>query len=870
VRRWLIIIACLAIPVLVVTSAGRVVDHQTHVDPRYSQKCSALIALAQTQTLQERVQSATLVVNAPDAAIEDRICARRVQIDPVHVPPILPPDCQAAGSAALAGHDEAARRLYEHLLRTSSDIATRSCASGGLSRLPPRPSAAKWTTERANAFLQWSTGWLPGGPVELSAATNPAAIGVAWFLTVGLLIVALRQLIRWRRERIAGPVEIRSITGTSDTAEVAVFTELMRDRLAQAGIYPNSKTGSVGELALDVSAALDASGSPGWLGGLVNSIQNAIAVTSGWVLTGTVEESSADLDGQARMVIQLDSAATGETLWIHTYTAETIRDACTDAAFGVYLRLNDNDEVRRRTPSFLRWTELDALRSYHEALEERVRGSNLTAATKLQDAADLQPGNLLIQLELADTYFQLGRGTPDDNALRPAEQGAKEHYRSGLLAALRAVCLNGYSEEAHANLALSLSAVSEQLEWDDTDPVCRQILQLLTRVEAMNNINVPNPIEVDDFRRFFDNLAARHWLVARRRAKWSSVVWVAIWLNRRRTVAGNIWIFRRQRTSTQHLALAAAVATRYDAFAHTATAGVRLTVWQRGCLIRVRFGRWFGLRRLAGQESLVQYNLAAAYALRAEWLRHRHKSQRIIDRNLKVALNCLDRSFFGPFRQISRYDLNYLQVDPDFKALQRSAAFRQWMATYVPKDAVSAARENWRDVFRRFAERSDAASRWWYDHLVQPIPTSVTEESAKYQWCLQVLSWLGDEGDRWAALQSWATNAAATSAREQFEQAIPDPPLNKSRPIGTLLSAVLPGDEAATVEAVRVANLRAWTRLEPWATGAQNGVQVTAQRVLDSCAQRDFVAVKREFQLFAPRYAELWASIAVWAQRPSW
>jgi hypothetical protein len=254
-------------------------------------QCDAAARLLVTGPEKSAADVMTRALGDPDTSADDAVCIVRV-IGAVHqfdsLPPTPPtseqlkpklaPNCSNAAEDARLGDLAGAREDYKKQLSESTDPESQACAIGGLARLPGPLTFADWSFVQANRVTEWGTGWVPGGPVIFATGSKTVVIAVFWFFTLGLLLVALRQFVRWRRERWPGPVTISAVKLPTDEKDAVDVAETMRECLSRAGIYEHPYAGSIGELLIDVSAALSAIDDTGIVGKAFKALKGSVAL----------------------------------------------------------------------------------------------------------------------------------------------------------------------------------------------------------------------------------------------------------------------------------------------------------------------------------------------------------------------------------------------------------------------------------------------------------------------------------------------------------------------------------------------------------------------------------------------------------------
>ncbi len=853
-RRWVAIILCFGIPVAIVFTAWRDDTPAAGVDPLLPPKCVAVRQQATTDPA-GAADAAKKIVADPSATIEERSCAR-AQFDATA--PAIPNECVVAAEAAKRGDLERARSSYDSLLRADVDDVTKSCAVGGSSRLPPRRTFTDWSFDQANRVTKWATSWLPGEPLVLADSTKSIVAAIAWFVTVGLLLVGFRQLLRWRRERSINSIVIQKIDAPKSNDAATNLAEVMRDRLAKAGVLPGQLHGSLSDIAVDVTDVFGTAGETGRFGQLVDGIKSALSISTGYTVTAVADGDPSNAAEPCRVTVQLDEAATGRTLCIDAFHGKDHETAAIKAAYAVYRRLTDEPEVKRRTPSCWRWTDAGALQLYYEAQQDYESCSYLAAVEKLDRAAAAEPNNSLIDLALNDNHLALSRPLPSDDALRSGDAETGTHLLLALWHAARAVRAQGRTYLAHDQLALTLTnALQLAAAWPNDDDKRDRIRAILPGTPAPD----ASPAEAS---RSFTDLANREWRLALRRAKLPYMWWGALWLSQRRMYAGDLWLFRRHRHSVQDLLRANHVGTQYDRM--TERSGWRLA-YAAARLWRVRLGALGFLRRTPELESTVRYNVAAAYARKARWLAENGDRPREFDDAVDACVRSLERSFTGTGRQMSADDLVFLECDHDFDPVHGTAAYDKWLARYRSRfDPPASAIAVWKGVYVDIAQRADMAAMTWADNLSRPAgPRRVWNDDTQ-KWSARAVSWFSDDLDRWKALRDWTGNLAATGKRNAFTASVSMPALDAgldSRPY----EPVVPSGADAT--AIRAANLATVPALQDHIADSIEVTEWLLTIAILLAMQHDAADLATAVRDGGAALIERWQAVARWALDPT-
>ncbi len=887
VRHWLAIFVCVAIPATVLVLAARADTPLEPVDPLRPARCQTLIDQARVDAGAAEKRAGELVAD-PDATEEERHCGLTMALllamfdaqdgESRLVTAPVAPGCVAAAGLARVGDLDGARAAYREVLNaTSIPSVAKSCAVGGLSRLPASASPADWTFDQANAALAEVSGWLLDEPLQFPSGMQTWVVSISWLLTVGLLLVALRQFIRWRRERVPGPVEVKPVDVVPGKTETIKVAEIMRETLMKAGVYPSSKGSGVGEISIDVGDILGVAGETGRVGKLVEAVRRAVEINTGYVLVVAGGVHDADSDGPCKLTVQLDSV-TGGTVGLETFEGDDFAELAELAAYHVYLWLADTAPVRRRTPWFLRWNRASSLAKYHEAIGCMRRNASGRAVELLDEVVPAEPANLLVQLSLSRAHHRLAMGTVEDRALRSTDQQVGEHYLRSLVAATRAVLLNTDSEEAHARLAIMLGLVEAWYPWWVAQPQLRE--EALEGLRAVDRRAAELDDEVgahpsknrSEFVGYFKGRAKRHWDKALRRSWWYSVNRIAFTLDRRRTVAGQIWLFRRRRKSIQDLVIGAWTATTYDVMSEAASRRARARAYCR--LLSVRFGYARGLRRESEREPDVRYNLAAACARRAVWLqrrssaspdrgRARGRRRSSEERAVRLALRYLNHWCSGRGGVLTEAQLQYLDVDPDFADLAARPEYLAWRRRFADADDAAIANRAWQDTYDQLSNAAVHAATAASELSLDRPPVGATWTEAHDAFCKRFIEAVQADRRRWALLDVWLANAASVSARDAFVEACP-----ASGALGADALADLPAVDCRA-GAVRADLAAAWQELGDAVAALVPIPPRSADQLIVLARLRDRRAQDSLVAAWSERTARRWTEVARWSRCPT-
>ena len=136
-------------------------------------------------------------------------------------------------------------------------------------------------------------------------------------------------------------------------------------------------------------------------------------------------------------------------------------------------------------------------------------------------------------------------------------------------------------------------------------------------------------------------------------------------------------------------------------------------------------------------------------------------------------------------------------------------------------------------------------------------------------WSATVAEWFGDDLQRWTQLRKWVDNLAATRQRELFEAAVPDPHLNRGRPVSTRPARVLPGDAALDPAAMAQLNQAAVDNAIGFLTDAMQTAEASLHRVIEYRTERRGRAVVTELRSVGPKLGDKWATLAAWSYDPT-
>lgn len=850
-----------------------------------AQPCAAVGRQAIVGSAAAARAAAIEALTTPDLAPPEADCLGRsldalATSSPAPVAVDWPTDatCTKAAEEAARGNVGEARKLYE--ARIGTDPKTESppvCAIGGLSRLPGPPTVPDRTYEVANRALMWATGGLPGGPWGIPASASTATAAVAWLLTIGLLTVAARQYVRWRRERLPGRLVITS----SDDDKLGLVVRELRSRLDGAGMTPQKYARSgAHDLVVDVQAALTDAGGTGVVAKLFNSIKGLLQISTGYVLTvETEEDTEADAAARHTVTTQLDHAATEDTLSIERYPGDSPRQAAARAAYGVFVQLASQRDVARRTPLTRAWRSPQVARQHFEAVRAIGKGSLVGGLEQVEAALEAEPGNVLLHQRAFGAHVDLAHSDRDRT----------HHYFLALASALRSAALEERSYEAHYTVGVILSYVEK---WADAwvgpvdgnlaaedraaaskarDDAARLLddaaggASPLAALKATATTATIDPQKRKEAVAAALELSVDHWKKAVRRARWWYVAWGARRLRQRWASRNEVWVWRRQRFSVQDIMRGARVATEYDLIgarscACDVTRRRRLHLRLLLAWIRVRHG--FGLVRRPDLEFQVQYNLVAAWARRAVW---NNSSTKDAGRAIKA----LDR-YFGARGgvRVTTDEIADLLVDPDLTELCTTSEFERWVRRVrpdAPTVSTSDRRERWKEAFQAMAATGLDAHHLLHAAAGEPRPPGSWWSRSAAEWATARLGILAEDLDRWTAMEAWARDPLVTARRAAVRSKVPTPLLTGAKrpggPVTTLPVDVLgpsPDDPAwakakaagrvGTVEAARTATADAVSDVET------------------AIAARDLDTVDDLARTHLLASAAAWAALATWAQ----
>jgi hypothetical protein len=499
--------------------------------------------------------------------------------------------------------------------------ADRVCAEALVQRLQP-PTVAEQIVETVERTVNRVSRLVARGR-EVRLVDDPDATAAAGVLAVEavLLLVGFGQLFLWRAERAPGPVHVGAVAAPTDNAGATALAEIMRHRLAKAGVPPGTIT--PGELPAIVVGAVEtaAGATTGRVSALLGALGRVLAPK-----TGVTVEAKAfrNAKGRCALTVEATVTRTNASLAVFTVDGDTYDDAAVTAAYRVYLALVERPAVRARTPIWLSWTSPEGLREYHDALDKHDMEDHVGAADSLAKAANEEPGNALVRIGRAQDLWHVFIGSFADNVLRErcmlADNVLREkcvlvdHAVEAIWTALEAVLRAPGNDDALFLAGIQLSYAEQWApEWCSAKRRHRSRMCALLHQVLGGDALSPDAAcgEAEAYCRNAAILLLRR-CVARQR--YWNVLRLAWPLASRREAVDRVWPLSRVRFSRRHCALAILDGLEWDRMRRSGGVVGPGTYWRqavRSALRRARIRSHLILVRL--DDGVVEWNLACAY-----------------------------------------------------------------------------------------------------------------------------------------------------------------------------------------------------------------------------------------------------------------
>jgi hypothetical protein len=693
--------------------------------------------------------------------------------------------------ATLATLDtKAAIARYQDIIdsKTGSSDNDRLCAGAALSKLQPPTVSDRifhLSNDIINRVAQSTTGRSVSIGNQPSTSVSLAVVAFEFLL----VFLAFRQFFLWRGERLPGPVSVAPISPPPDLPDSIGLAEIIRERLASAGVPPGTAgPGELGALVVDAVAVVGGDKQPNWLGAAFAGVTRVLRTGTGFKLTGKAFKSGAP--PTSAVSLELTTIRTGTTLDVVTAYAETYEEAAVKAAYLVYIRLASRPAVRERTPNWLSWTSSSALNHYYEANEFFAIGNYLDALPLLDLATVEEPGNLLVALKRARCEQAIGFGGRDEGVLR---EGDRIHTDSSLRqiyslrAFLQAALLAPGSDDAIFWVALGLGYVEEWITrfceiGPEESSLRTQIIELLDDVyreycgRSLRLVEAITVLPFDgafvqrtlrdggDLTAFRDPMASRFLFVSLDLWRWAlrqlryDVVLRRYWkLANRREIGQRIWPLSVLRFAQRLSARASMLATEWDS--------VRVTGLTQEGARKLKSAEGRIRRRMIVVTplhlGLISYNLAASFARKANALATINGSA--AEEAAEAAVRFLERTALSSTERLSAGALEEWFTDPDLRSLSESEMFHNWA--------------------RRFGAETpgERSIRVWGRHatLVEKGAALAVDVWSERAYLLSnrheridratVVNWFRHDEAMWTALDEWRSRPSAVSCRVSFE-----------------------------------------------------------------------------------------------------
>jgi hypothetical protein len=266
-----------------------------------------------------------------------------------------------------------------------------------------------------------------------------------------------------------GPVEVKLLEcDDGNPAKVHALTALLRERLANSGLPPPPAV-PAGAPQTDLVSAVAASPIPqaNWIASIIRLLRPPQPLQ--YELSGTI--FGQDEEPNCGLSFWLRPSRAGRELLGTVGDVQTHETAVLLAASRIYLHISN--EAVHAFPVWTRWHHKQALDKYAEGRMQAIKGERGAALTSLSDAAALEPGNALAQLQLANLCEQVAKHpTEQADVLRRYLDAAVEwpwlvqaRYRVSVLAGVLACSLEvpvvGNEEPEGLAQRLRMPGVSE-------------------------------------------------------------------------------------------------------------------------------------------------------------------------------------------------------------------------------------------------------------------------------------------------------------------------------------------------------------------------------------------------------------------------
>ena len=645
--------------------------------------------------------------------------------------------CAVPDAFRRVGLDVEAKAAYKQILSSNGPgSAATMCAQRGLDRM-------RSFGDRFDDVVQALVNGLLGTERSLSPRTRAVIRGIfggtTLFLSILALMLALRGSFVALRERRLGPIEVEPLTNATGQEKVELAaTAVMRAQLATAGAFPPSKVtlGGTTDAIVRAAEATESVGGPAAaVGRAMRAFVTAAVPDVGLTARGTLLTD----DGTCGLDVEVVDKRTGQTICSTPLRGRDFTDVATQAAFVVYQVAADRPRVRKRTPTWARWSEPHgaSLHSYHQARILYDQGEYAPAAELLRQAVEQEQGNVPIRLNLGRCQFKLG------------------HWDEGLEDYLHGALLAPDYPEAQYRLADAYRRYADAPQrWTTLPAERRQDLRdLISQARGHRTLDPiallgrpprldPDELNDDRIKQDFWALATNQWRVMKQSLRSHSLI---LHPSRPGVAASRPLFLSRLHWANRDSALAILTASQLQ----SREAGVdgpptpsRLA-W-RLRFITIRWPLWAPKRR-----AWVRYNLACAYAQFVD-------TQQGQERDVRRVVRQLDRLVAGKKAPADDLDdlVRLCWTDPDLARLRlepsQQSEFTKWLRRFSPvPESPANPRAELDRVYTSWGELALVAAhqaRTW------------RRRRASLVWGPddELLGWCEDERAMWDLVRAWA------------------------------------------------------------------------------------------------------------------
>ena len=589
------------------------------------------------------------------------------------------------------------------------------------------------------------------------------------------------------------------IAAPTDDPAATGLGEIIRARVSRAGLPPG--TSAPGELAATVVDAVGIAGAEGqknWLAQALSALGRAVQVTTGFAVTGKAFRTGDT--HEPCIMLEIKVVRTGATYDVVTGRGSTYDLAAINAAYELYLSLARRPSVATRTPSWLAWTSVDALRLYQDARFSMSQENFLDALDHLDHARLHQPGNLLVTLQHGLCAQSIADGTLDEKVLRHDDLARRqEHQILSLRDFLQAALCAPGNDDAVAWAAVALSYVPHWVDAfcrpvsPDTRAVRRQVVWLLEQVSdqcGLGERGFPGSVEpllnrmtADDFPA--GDIGDKHvevvtqfremaiglwkWSVRRQRCQWA--MRRSLRLAHRLEMAGRVHPFSSLRLARRYSAIGNLLATKWDRAVNGGQVTDR-TKFRLGLTwLRAWFGMWLVRPRF---RRTPLYNMTVTWARQSLAAGGSEAAEQ-----RREAIRLLTRATIGPSARLSAEYLDDLSVDPDLQELRHETEFDRWVARFDPAPGNREQRV-WTELASHVCEGARTCMDAWAAReiqlaaLVAPGPglgwlqrVRTSEVPANP---VDVINWFRHDLQMWECLVEWKKSPSVAKHRLAFDR----------------------------------------------------------------------------------------------------